>query len=222
MRERVRLIVSIAVAVVLLLLILFLLVRPKQGELSDLREEVEAEEQTTVSLRADLGRLQALEENAPELRAELAELDGFVPQRHQIPNFIFLVQEAANRSGVGFVQITPQQPKPPPEGATLAQVNVQITASGGYFAIQDLLRRLYDLDRAVRIDTVALTTTGEGQQRRLDLSMDLRIFFELPEGGVTGAPAPAPTPGETPTEEGEVPEGEEPEGETDTTPSPEG
>ena len=104
-----------------------------------------------------------------------------------MPNFIFLVQEAADEAGVDFVNITPELPKTPPEGAPVAEVRATIGAGGGYFSVQDFLRRLYDLDRALRVDSV--TMAGEEEETgatTLTLDMVSRIFFE-PPGGVAGA-----------------------------------
>lgn len=203
--RRGRLIIAGAIVLVLVLLTFFFLVKPKRAELSEVRDQVAAEEQRTTQLRLELSRLQALQEDAPRLEAELSELREFVPGGHQIPNFIFLVQEAANRSGVGFVEITPELPKTPPEGAALAQVRVSVGASGGYFSVQDFIRRLYDLDRALRIDVV--TMGGEPPEEgtdSVDIAVDLtlRIFFELPEGAAIGGTTTAPTtpaPGTSPT-----------------------
>lgn len=207
--RRGRLIAAVAIALVVVLVTYFFLVNPKRNELTEVRDQVTAEEQRTTQLRLELQRLQALQEDAPQLEAQLAELREFVPNNHQIPNFIFLVQEAANRSGVGFVEITPELPKAPPEGAALAQVRVTVGARGGYFSIQDFTRRLYDLDRALRIDVLSLTAeTLQDDAAGFTIGVDasLRIFFEAPAGSVTGTtttvptdPTATPTPGASPS-----------------------
>ena len=174
----------------------FFFIRPRQGELTEVREAVEAEEARTVKLNSELARLQDLQANAPELQAELAKIRGYVPSDDQVPNFIFLVQDAANAAGVDFVQISPELPKPPPEGAALAEVRTQIGAGGGYFALQDFVRRLHDLDRAVRFDNIALAAEEEATgDVSVTLTATARIFFE-PAGGVAGAAATG-TPGAT-------------------------
>ena len=205
MTPRTRVILAVLGIIVVLAAFFFFFIRPRQAELTEVRDEIEAEEARTVRLNSELARLQDLQANAPELQAELAKIRGYVPADDEVPNFIFLVQDAANAAGVDFVQISPELPKPPPEGAALAEVRTQIGAGGGYFALQDFIRRLHELDRAVRFDNVALAAeeqdTGEVT---VTLTATARIFFE-PEGGVsgaatTGAPdaAASPTPTTSP------------------------
>lgn len=195
MNARTRLILTVVAALFVVLLAFFLLIRPRQAELSDVKAQVEQEDNLTIQLRGQLDHLQDLQRNAPQLQAELDRIRDLVPQEHEVPNFIFQVTAAAASSGVEVVQLTPELPKQPPEGAQLAQVRVTIGGEGGYFAIQDFVRRLYNLDRALRIDVLELveSETGDG----IRMTATARIFFEVP-AAVTGiaptAPiAPAPT-----------------------------
>lgn len=203
MSDRNKMILSIAAVVVVLLAAFFLFVRPQQQELGQLKADVAAENQETSQLNAELERLQELERNAPELQADLNEFREAVPQQDEVASFIFQVQEAANEAGVGFVQVTPEVPKSPPEGASLAEVRTTIGASGSYFAVQDFVRRLYDLDRAVRIDNLQVQKAeeeaeGSTGETELNLTAISRVFFELPAGATGGTttttPAPAPAP----------------------------
>ena len=202
MNPRTRLILSVLGVLVVLVAFFFLFIRPRQQELDRVNEEIEAEEARTVQLQTELSRLQELQANAPELEAELARIRGFVPRDDEVPNFIFLVQDAANAAGVEFVQITPELPKPPPEGAALAEIRASIGAGGGYFAIQDFIRRLHNLDRAVRIDNLTLAGTEEETgEIRITLSSTARIFFDAPApppaaeiDPATGEPVATPTP----------------------------
>jgi Tfp pilus assembly protein PilO len=112
------------------------------------------------------------------------------------------VQQEANRSGLDFISITPQLPKTPPEGAPLAEVKIDIGAKGSYFTIQDFIRRLTELDRAVRVDGFTMATIEEqGSEDRVELTASARIFFEQPPG-TAAATAPGETP--APTEGGEA------------------
>ena len=208
MSGRTRLIATIAVALLVVLVFYVFFIRSRQGELNEVREQVEAEEALTVQLRTTLNRLRALQEQAPQLEAELAEIRELVPQRNQVPNFIFASQEAANEAGVELNVLTPELPKTPPEGAQLAEIRLQLAARGGYFAIQDFMRRLIDLDRALRIDIVTMSAAAEeGADTIVSLNITARIFFELPvveapttvpqptdPAGTAPPPSPSPTP----------------------------
>ncbi len=195
MNARTRLILTVVAAVLVVLIAYILLIRPRQSELSDVRAQVEQEENLTIQLRGQLDRLQDLQRNAPQLQAELDRIRDLVPQEHETPNFIFQVTAAAAAFGVEVVQLTPELPKPPPEGAQLAEVRVTIGGQGGYFAIQDFVRRLYNLDRALRVDILDLVANEN--EPGITMTATARIFFESP-AGVTGI-APAPTVPTTPT-----------------------
>ena len=226
MNPRTRMILAAVGVVVVVILVFVVLVNPKRSELSDVKNQVQTEQQKTVTLQAQLAQLRSLQKQAPKLEAQLQKFKELVPQTNDVPNFIFQVQEAADASGVSFVSIAPELPKPPPEGASLAEVRTTIDAGGGYFALQDFVRRLYALDRAVRIDTLAFqsnvssgssssssgtsgtigTTGGSGTSPgEITVEMVARIFFELPPGSsststtTTETPAPATTPVPTST-----------------------
>jgi Tfp pilus assembly protein PilO len=193
--QRTKLILAGVACFLVALLFFLFFIRPRQGEIGRLDQAIQDEEARTQELQTELQRLQALRDAAPELQARLQELRALVPRQNEVPNFIFQVQEAADAAGVAFVQITPEPPKPPPEGAPLAEIRVQINAEGGYFSIQDFIRRLYGLDRAVRIDLFSLSGEQDTQTGELTVTLQstARIFFDLPEGGGASAPAPAGT-----------------------------
>jgi Tfp pilus assembly protein PilO len=195
-----KFILAIVASVLVSMAFYFLFVTARKGQLAEVRTQVDDAKAETVQLQATLDRLQGLQANAAKFEARLAEIRGLVPQDNQVPNFMFQVQDEANRSGVGFVEITPELPKTPPEGAAVAEVRVAIRATGGYFAIQDFVRRLYGLDRALRLDNFTMTAneSEDGSSVKIDLQGTARIFFELPAGA---APATSTTTGTTAPEE---------------------
>lgn len=199
MSGRTRIILTLLGVLLACIALYWFFVKPQRAELARVNEQVEQEEIRTTQLQAELRRLQELQRNAPQLEAELAEMRSFVPPKPDLSNFIFQVQEAANRAGLDFVQITPQLPEAPPEGAALAQVESSIAATGGYFALQDFLRRLYALDRALRADSLTIAVNSlQPYGTRLAMTLSTRIFFEAP-GDTPSAIAPAPGSSPTPT-----------------------
>ena len=204
MSQRARLILAIVGAVLVCIAVYFLLVRSRQGELNELNETIATEEARTAQLRVELSRLQDLQRRAPELQAELDRFRDLVPENHETPNLVFQIDAAAKEAGVEFAQITPELPKPPPEGAPLAEVRITIRGTGGYFALQDFLRRLYDLDRALRVDNLTLNATeDQSGVPTIDLQAIVRVFFALPGAPgtttTTGTPATTPPAGTTTT-----------------------
>ena len=201
MTGRTKMILSVLGVVALGVATFFFAVKPRQDELGRVRNNVAKEQDRTQSLEAELAHRQQLQENAPQLEAEIAKYRELVPEDDQVANFIFQVQEAANESGVGFVEITPDLPTPPAEGAEVAEVKSIIGARGGYFAVQDFFRRLYGLDRAVRIDQVTMDSEEDQttQETLVKLGATARIFFELPVGATTPATTETTTPAPEPS-----------------------
>jgi Tfp pilus assembly protein PilO len=201
-------VLTIGVVVLALVLTYFFLVRSRRGQLDQVNEQIAAEEVSTVALTTELTRLRALQKQAPQLRAALDKFTRLVPEDYDIPEFILQVQEVSARSGLDFVKITPELPKPPPETAEVAEVRMTLGAKGGYFAVQDFMRRLYELERAFRIDNFTMTGEQEpdGGTTVIRMEATARIFFQ---GAVTApaatttttttAPATTATPAPSPT-----------------------
>ena len=187
MNARARMILAIVAAVVACALFFFFAIRGRQAELATVQANIVAEEDRAVQLTAELNRLKELQKRAPELQAELTRIRELVPIEHEVPNYIFLIQNASTEAGVDFISVAPELPRTPPEAAPLAQVRMEIVAQGGYFALQDFMRRMYALDRATRIDNLSLAR--DEQTGTLSLTLATRIFFELPAAPATDTQA---------------------------------
>ena len=196
MSARVKLILAGVLALLVCVVFYFFFVRPRSQELDKTKQDIEAAEAQTSSLTATLADLRQLQEQEPRLRAELNEIRELVPQSDETANFIFQLQDSATAAGVPFIRMDPEDPRPSPEDPTVAQVRTTIGAQGGYFSLQDFVRRVSELDRAVSIDSFQMSSVEgeEAEERgRVQLQMVVRIFFEVPE-----VQAPVATPGEVP------------------------
>ncbi len=202
MSARARMVLTLVAVLLVLLATYFFLIRSRQSDLDEVNKDIAAEEDRSTVLTTELARLRALEKQAPQLRAALQKFTKLVPEDYDIPEFIFQVQQASAEAGLDFVKITPELPKSPPETTAVAEVRMTVGAKGGYFAVQDFMRRLYELERALRIDN--FTMTGEqdpnGGATTIDLQATARIFFQgttTPATTTTTAPAPSPAPSPT-------------------------
>lgn len=205
MKEHKKIILSSVGVVLVMALMFFFLISPRKGQLAEAREQVDAAEAETVVLETELTRLEGLQAQAPQLQAALDEIRDMVPDEDRVSSFVFQLQQEANKAGLEFVSITPQLPKPPPEGAPLAEVKIDIGARGTYFTIQDFIRRVTELDRAVRVDGFSMAAVEEegSDEPLIELTASARVFFEQSDAGAgtqtaagattTTAPAPAPS-----------------------------
>ena len=203
MKQHKQLILGSVATVLVMAMIFFFLVGPRRTQLKETDAQVVAAESQTVVLKTELARLESLQKRAPQLQAALDDISDLVPEDNRLSSFVFQVQQEANRAGLDFISITPQLPKTPPEGAPLAEIKIDIGAKGSFFTIQDFIRRLTELDRAVRVDGFNMATVEEeGSSDVVELTASARIFFEQPAGTVAAtAPGatPAPTEGEATT-----------------------
>ena len=121
MNARSRMILAIVGAAIVCLLFFFLFIRSRQGELATVRTNIENEENLALQLTTELNRLKDLQARAPELQAELAKIRELVPQEHEVPHFIFLVQDAATESGVTVPRDNPDASSDPPGAGPLGR-----------------------------------------------------------------------------------------------------
>jgi Tfp pilus assembly protein PilO len=220
MSVRTRSLIVGAAGVLFALLWYFVLWSPAQSKLSDVRKKQETARQDQDTLRAQLGRLQALQTQEPKFRSELARLQDSLPPDPRLPDFILQIQEAASLAGVQLLTLSPSLPAPysPPSlagagaaaptttttgGGQLQSISVSITTTGMFFDIEDFMVRLEHLRRAMRIGNLTLSplsapTTPVSPE--LSVSFSLQMFLISPTV-VTSTPGttPSPSPGATAT-----------------------
>lgn len=179
------LMIAAGVSVGLVLLWFVALWGPRSSELDDARERSQLAEDEAQRLQIRLQRLEGLEERAPALRSDLEELRAAVPDGPELASFILSADDAASRSGISFVSITPGVPSQPDDEAAPAEMSITVNAAGGYFQTLDFLNRLYDLDRVLVIDNLTVASSNQGGVVELTTTVAGRIF-------TTEAPAVAP------------------------------
>jgi len=188
----------------------FLLLWSPQGKrLDEAKGQREEAQSTNEELEVSLARLRDLEERRPQLEADLDALAAAVPETPDLATFILAADEAAERSGVDLNGVTPSKPTaeaasstPTTDttaeaaageaGATAAApaaITLTLDATGGYFQALDFLNRLDDLPRVVVVDTLNLSSGGEGgdaeatgSTAELTISVSARMFTsEVPQ-----------------------------------------
>jgi Tfp pilus assembly protein PilO len=195
--RRAPLIVGI-VFIVLALLLFFLLVYPTFGEISDTEESLERAEDQEVLLQAELARLQAAQDDLPQLQRQLARFRRAVPPVADLPGLINQLQTAADVSGVDFFAISPGEPTRLP-GVQVSEVPAQIQVIGTFFPVDEFLFRLETGHRASKVVNVAVAEGTEGLPQ-ISVSLDVRFYTSDTDAGPGAAvPEPAPSPSPSPS-----------------------
>lgn len=175
----------------------FGIIKPENTRLQETRAQAEQAEATVTQLRAQLAHLQDLEKRAVQLGEQAVRLDEALPVETHLAKFILQVQEASNQAKLDWVSATPSPPVASGAAPGLMEASVIMTASGNYAAIQDLLSRLENLQRAVKIGSISLSAEGEstgGPNAKLNASINLKMFVAPSLPPLPPAEAAAPPP----------------------------
>lgn len=197
MSRRGPIVAGVASAVIALLAVV-MLVLPKMGQVSEAGEALQVAEDQEISLSTQLRALQEAQAEAPETEAQIARIEDQVPPTADLPALFRLLQAAADRAAVDFFSFTPGTPALDPSG-TFSTVGSQITVTGGYFAIDEMLFLLETLPRAAKVTTVAITpsagdTTGTTTTTNA-LQLQLTVQFYTTDVSAGPGSVPGPTEG---------------------------
>lgn len=189
------LMIALAASGALLGLWFLLLWGPQGGKLDDANERKANAESANDELELRVARLKASQERAPELLADVEELRRAVPDDPELAQFILDANQVASDAGVDFLSISPAPPAAVVAGP--AEIRLQITVTGGYFAVLDYLSGLADLPRLVVVDDLSLTPSqDQSGVQRLSVNLSARMFTTTVPGATTTTTA---APGATTT-----------------------
>lgn len=199
MTRRTKLIAAGACAALLLVWYVALWA-PRGRALTDAREREEAAQLAQDDLRVRISRLKAAQRDEPTKRARLETLRAAVPDQPNLGQFILDTNEAANRSGIEFLSISPSQPGAATPEAP-AEIGLSLSLAGGYFQVLDFINRLSTGPRLVVIDS--LNVGGLDATGRLSIGMTARMFTTAggppADGATTTTTAPGASGGTTTT-----------------------
>lgn len=167
---------------------------PRGRALTDAREREEAAQLAQDDLRVRISRLKAAQRDEPTKRARLETLRAAVPDQPNLGQFILDTNEAANRSGIEFLSISPTQPSGGTPEAPAA-IGLNLSLSGGYFQVLDFINRLSTAPRLVVIDS--LNVGGLDASGRLSIGMTARMFTTAGAAPAAGTTTTTTVPGAT-------------------------
>lgn len=153
-----------------------LLISPKHAEADDLRTQTTAQESGNANMRTQLAVLRAQAKDLPKKQADLAKVGAQIPGDPALPALVRALNAVSDDAGVELVSILPGPPVPvAPAGTTpagaavpattaagtagagaLTSIPLSISATGGYFEVQQFVHGLEGLTRALRVTGLSI------------------------------------------------------------------
>jgi Tfp pilus assembly protein PilO len=197
--NRRAILIGVGSAFLVLLVWYFLLWSPRGKAIDNAKKERAGFESQAQELQSQLSRLQEAKRTEAATRAKIDALRQAIPDEPNLAQFILDANDAATRSGIDFLSISPTPPAPPPDATPDApsQIGLSISITGGYFQIIDFVNRINDLTRIVVIDTMNISSSATAG---LSVQLTGRMFVGTAPTGAAAAPvAPPPVAGVTTT-----------------------
>ena len=200
-----RLLIPIGAGALVVLLWFVALWGPQSSAFSKAKKRKSDAQAQGATLSDQLKRLQDARRDQPLKQSQLETLRVAIPDDPNLAQFILDANDAASRSGIDFLSITPAQPTatsgatastvPGGAAATPVPIRVGMTIAGGYFQVLDFINRLNALPRIVVVDS--LTMAAGGGSAQLQVTLQERIFTTSakPVSGGTTASTTTTTPG---------------------------
>ena len=211
-----RLLIPLGVGVAVLVLWFVALWGPQGSALSSARKRASDATAQRETLRDQLRRLQDSQRNQPLKQSQLETMRVAIPDDPNLAQFILDANDAASRSGIDFLSITPSLPTASSAGpgstvpgggsATPIPIRIGMTVAGGYFQVLDFVNRLDKLPRIVVVDNISLSTAAATTAiPQLQATLAARIFTTSAtpvSGATTGGGGGGAAPGATTTTTG--------------------
>jgi Tfp pilus assembly protein PilO len=173
--RRVGLLVALVVLLVMGVWWMFL-ISPKNGDIADLEKELVGAIDTEQRLRVQVSELEAIRQAEVQYLAALGRLDALIPERPLLEEFIEQIYELTTETGVELQTLAPSLPSSP-DDTELREVAVSVQIEGQFFEILGFLFGLNDMERLVRVDAIAVSSsTEEGGGTILSASVEIKLF----------------------------------------------
>lgn len=199
MSQRVVIVIGAVVAVILIAAWALLLYKPQSDKLDSVQRQVEAEKSQETTLAAQLVKLEDLKQQEPEIDAQLSRVKSLVPDAPDLSTYIREANRIAGESGIDWLKITAGDPQ---ASGDITTISLDLEMTGKYFNVVDYLTRVQELSRAVRFDSLVMSSaSGEDTSAGLvSVKLSGRMFASgggapaaQPGGGASSSPRPTGT-----------------------------
>lgn len=203
MSRRIRLILIGAGIVIVALLVYFLLISPVRGDIGELHDDIDAQDQLIQALEQELAQAAQTERDGRTNQARLIELSKMIPAEAEVPSLILQIQDLADRSGIDWIQVSPGQPTAN-EGLAYLTLPLSVNFKGTFYDVTDFIYRAEQMvagpGRLLTVKDVAFGISELNGTNSPEMNIRMSIWaFVMPAEAL--APAPAPDTTDTTEEE---------------------
>jgi Tfp pilus assembly protein PilO len=155
----------------------FFLISPRNADISTLETDRNVAIDTEQRLRVQIRQLEEIRDAEVQYLAALGTLEGLIPERPLLEEFIEQVYGLANDTGVELQTLAPALPAQAADGSELREIAVSVQVEGQFFEVLGFMFGLSDMERLVRIDAVSASSSeDETGGTILAASLELRLF----------------------------------------------
>ena len=132
-----------------------LIIGPRNSEIDDVEQQIDAAITREATLRTQLSQLGAIRDLEVSYLAAIGEMESAIPPSPEIDAFIEDVNFLAQQTGVTLSALALSPPAETPENPAF-EIRAAMSVMGEYFEILGFLYGLEAMERIVRVDTLSL------------------------------------------------------------------
>jgi Tfp pilus assembly protein PilO len=156
---------AIIAAAVITALWWFFVIGPRNEEVADVNQQLDAAEAREESLRTQIRQLTAIKDQEVSYLFAIGQMETAIPENPEEAAFIDQINFLADRTGVDLQNLTLAPPSTPiEEGAEGYEIPTRIVVEGGYFEVLGFLYGVEALERLVRVDSLLLAPQAQAGQ----------------------------------------------------------
>ena len=153
------------------------LIYSQVNNLRQLNQEIEEEEIALEQAQSLLAQRLEHRDNAPQYRERIDELRLLLPGQPEEENVFRYFEQLAEEYDFRQLVIDLGE-RDPDEEQNYVRMPLSISMEGSLSGLNNFLHRLYHGERAVRVDAVNITATGE-TQANISISISANVFYRL-------------------------------------------
>lgn len=173
-------IIFAVVAILVVVVMLFLSVG-KARSYASIQTDIAMQKAALEQEQIRLEQLEKLSKQDKELTASIEASKKLVPSKPQEDELIKYFQSKADEAGTNFIQIRFDARVTGPQ---YIQMPIKITFTGDYLSLMNFLKQIYDGERAIRVDSVAVKA---GTTTKSDVTAELSATAFYTNGSAVAA-----------------------------------